>query len=233
MGKEAFSKLRIAESMSGLWAPLTEQQRQYLLDNMDVKIFHKNEKLYEEHDAPEYLMCLVSGKVKVYKSGSAGRTQIVRMVDKMGMFGYRAAFVDDDYMTGASAFEDSVICRIPVKVVKNLIKENVEIAIFFIRQLADMLGDADLLTVDLTQKTIRARIAGQILAMKKKFGVEEDGATLNLTVSREDIANMTSMTTNNAIRTLSSLASDGIIALDGRRITIVDEEQLKKISRRG
>lgn len=233
MEKNVFSKLRIAESMSGLWDPLSDEQRQYLLDNMEIKIFQKNEKLYEENDAPVYLMCLISGKVKVYKSGSAGRTQIVRMVDKMGMFGYRAAFADEDYMTGASAFEESVICRIPVAVVKRLISENVEIAIFFIRQLACMLGDADLLTVDLTQKTIRARIAGQILAMKNKFGVEDDGATLNLTVSREDIANMTSMTTNNAIRTLSSLASDGIITLEGRKITIVDEEKLIRISRRG
>ena len=54
-----------------------------------------------------------------------------------------------------------------------------------------------------------------------------------LNTSREDLANTSSMTTNNAIRTLSALASEKVIELDGKKIRIVDEKRLQLIASRG
>ena len=104
------------------------------------------------------------------------------------------------------------------------------VGVFFLRQLAAKLGDADTLTVTLTQKHIRARLAEAIITIKDKFGVEDDGKTLKLTTSREDIANISCMTTSNAIRTLSALAAEGVISLEGRMIRIEDEAKLQRIS---
>jgi CRP-like cAMP-binding protein len=52
-------------------------------------------------------------------------------------------------------------------------------------------------------------------------------------MAREDLANMSNMTTSNAIRTLSQFASEGIISLDGRKIKLLDEQELTRISRLG
>ena len=52
-------------------------------------------------------------------------------------------------------------------------------------------------------------------------------------VSREDIANLSNMTTSNAIRTLSTFASEGVIAIDGRKIKILDKVKLDRISKLG
>ena len=41
------------------------------------------------------------------------------------------------------------------------------------------------------------------------------------------------MTTSNAIRTLSQFASEKLIAIDGRKIKLIDEEKLRKISKIG
>ena len=164
-----YNKQDIADSMSELWVLLTEDQKQYLAENTEFNIYSKNELIYIEAESPKYIYCLTKGKVKVFKSGASGRTQIVRFIRPTGMFGYRAAFADEDYMTGASAFEESTICTVPVSVIKNIIIQNNKVAIFFIKQLAAMLGDADLLTVNLTQKHIRARVADSLLAMKDKY----------------------------------------------------------------
>ena len=69
--------------------------------------------------------------------------------------------------------------------------------------------------------------------MKKKYGVEDDGQTLAVYLSREDLAQMSNMTTSNAIRTLSSFAADGLIATNGHKISILAEEDLRKISKNG
>jgi len=230
---EGTDKKKVAESISALWKPLSQQQQVFLADNIKIQTFLKNEIIYQENDHPEYLMCLLKGKVKVYRDGIFGRHQIIRMINSMGFFGYRAAFAEEEYQTGASAFEDSVICMIPIRVIKQLISENNELAVYFIKQLAMMLGVADVRTVNLTQKHIRGRLAEALISLKDKYGVKEDGSTLNICLSREDMANLSNMTTSNAIRTLSVFASENLIAIDGRKIKILDEAKLYNISKFG
>lgn len=231
--REDFDKEKIAESMTALWEPLTPKQRRYLVDHIRVHIFEKNEAIYKQNEQPTYLMCLLKGKIKVYMNGVGGRTQIIRVIEKMEIFSYRAAFINENYKTSASAFETSTVCMIPINVIRNIIEENNELAVFFIRQLCKMLGEADALTVNLTQKHMRGRLAESLIMLKNKYGYEDDGSTLCIYLSREELANMSNMTTSNAIRILSSLAAENIIITDGRKIKIIDEQGLYRISENG
>lgn len=114
-----------------------------------------------------------------------------------------------------------------------IIHENNDVAIYFIKQLANLLGHADEQTVNLTQKHIRGRLAEALLRLKSKYGTEEDGMTLSISLSREDLANLSNMTTSNAIRTLSAFASESLIAIDGKNIKLLDEDKLHKTSKNG
>ena len=120
-----------------------------------------------------------------------------------------------------------------LQVIKSLIQQNNDLAIFFIRQLSFDLTVADERTVNLTQKHIRGRLAESLLFLKESYGLEEDGSTLSIYLSREDLANLSNMTTSNAIRTLSQFAMEKLIAIDGRKIKIIEEDKLKKISKIG
>ena len=212
---------------------LTPQEREQVLDEMQVHTYRKNESIYKEGDKPSHLLCLISGKVKIYKDGVGGRAQIVRVVNAVEYFGYRAAFSDENYVTAAAAFETSVIATIPIDLIRQLIMRNPQLAWFFLRRLAIALGKSDSRTVNLTQKHIRGRLAESILFLKDSYGVEEDGCTLSICPSREDMANLSNMTTSNAIRTLSVFVQEKLIALDGRKIKILDEPALQKTSRIG
>ena len=125
------------------------------------------------------------------------------------------------------------MCLIPMPVIVQLIMENTELAMFFIKQLSKDLGISDERTVNLTQKHIRGRLAESLLFLKDTYGVEEDQCTLSIYLSREDLANLSNMTTSNAIRTLSNFAAEKLIIIDGRKIKLIDEEKLKKISKIG
>lgn len=231
--KKDFDRQEIAESMSVLWELLTADQRQYLVGNIKIHVYEKNEAIYRQGETPAYIMCLLEGKVKVYINGVGRRTQIIRMIEQMDIFAYRAAFVNEDYKTSASAFETSTVCMIPIAVMRNLIEGNNELAVFFIRQLSQKLGEADALTVNLTQKHMRGRLAESLIALRNKYGYEDDGSTLSIYLSREELANMSNMTTSNAIRILSSLTSENIIITDGRKIKVIDEQKLLQISENG
>ncbi len=231
-GKET-EKEQITKAIKDLWELLTEDQRTFLLENSSLEIFKKNEFIYHEKSTPEYLFCLAKGKVKIFKEGIGGRQQIVRMAKPEGFFGYRAGFVSDQYSTSASAFDVATVCQIPLTIIKTIIKENSDVAIYFIKQLAGLLGRADEQTVNLTQKHIRGRLAEALLRLKSKYGIEDDGKTLAISLSREDLANLSNMTTSNAIRTLSAFATEDLIAIDGKKIKLLEEEKLHKISKNG
>lgn len=225
-------KKDIAEQIALLWEPLSEEQREYLLDSVSIRKFEKNEVIYRENESPSHFMCLMEGKVKVYKEGNSGR-QILRIVSEMGFFGYRPAIVGDCYHTWASAFEPSLVCMIPVDVAHRLMHENNTLAMFFLKQLAAGLGEADTLVVNLTQKHIRGRLAESLMKLRDRYGLEADGSTLAISLSREDLANMSNMTTGNAIRTLSAFAAEGIVAVDGRKIRIMSESGLREVAELG
>lgn len=233
MAKKQIEQSEIIESISELWELLSEEERNLLISNYTVLMYKKNEIIYTEGEKPTSLMCLLSGKVKIYKDGVGGRSQIIRVIRPVGYFGYRAYWADEDYLTQAAAFEPSKVCLIPMPIITELANKNGALAMFFVKQLSIDLGIADERTVNLTQKHIRGRLAESLLFLRDAYGVEEDGFTLSIYLSREDLANLSNMTTSNAIRTLSNFSNEHIIAIDGRKIKIIDEEKLKKISRIG
>lgn len=231
--KKELTELEIAESIPDLWQPLTQEQKEILAKDFTIQKYKKNENIYCEGETPTYLMCLLSGKVKIYKDGVGGRSQIIRVIKSHEYFAYRAYFAEEDYVTAAAAFEPCTICLIPMPTIVKLIQENPELSMFFIRQLSKDLGISDERTVSLTQKHIRGRLAESLLFLKDTYGVEEDQCTLSIYLSREDLANLSNMTTSNAIRTLSNFAAEKLIIIDGRKIKLIEEEKLKRISKIG
>jgi CRP-like cAMP-binding protein len=212
---------------------LTSEQKELLRANYVAKHYKKNELIYEEGEIPVGLLCVVEGKVKVYKKGVGGRAQIVRILKPVEFFGYRAFLAEERYVTSAMAFEPATILTVPGEIFLTLVKENSKVAFYFVKALAIDLGIADSRTVTLTQNHIRGRLAESLLFMKDSYGLEEDGATISVYLSREDLANLSNMTTSNAIRTLTSFIDEKVISVDGRKIKIINEEGLKKIARFG
>lgn len=228
-----FDNEEVLDNLSELAVTLSLEERRQVAMHMVVRTFEKNETIYSEGDVPRNLLCLLEGKVKIYKEGVGGRNQIVRVVSPVEYFGYRAAFSEENYVTGAAAFEASTIAIIPMRLIFSIAERNAHLCNFFIRKLAKALGKSDERTVNLTQKHIRGRLAESILFLKENYGLEADGCTLSIYLSREDMANLSNMTTSNAIRTLSLFAQEKMIAIDGRKIKIINEEALRKTSEMG
>ncbi len=216
-----------------LYDVLTDEEKEIILKNHKVLHYKKNEVIYQEGEEPDGLLCLGSGKVKVYKIGFGGRDQIVRMANPTGFIGYRAFFAEGLHVASAVVIEPCVIFQIPKKIVFELLERNHGFSLNIIKSLAQELGFSRYRTVTLTQKHIRGRLAESLLVLKDIYGMEEDGITLNVFLSREDLANFSNMTTSNAIRTLSTFVNEEVITVDGRTIKILDAEKLEKISKLG
>lgn len=233
MSKKTIGIKDVLPKLSVLLELMDEKQRELFIKHMTIHTFRKNDVIYSEGDPSSYLHCLVSGKVKIQKEGVGGRAQIVRVIKPVEYFGYRAAFAGQDYVSGALAFEPSTVVRVPIGTIMHIVQQNAQLGWFFIERLSKDLGRADERTVNLTQKHIRGRLAESLLFLRDSYGLEEDESTLSIYLSREDLANLSNMTTANAIRTLSAFAQEKLIAIDGRKIKLLNISKLEKINRIG
>lgn len=223
----------IESGISEIWSLLTTDEQDLIKTDARIVNYKKNEIIYSEEENPVDLMCLLKGKVKIYKNGVGGRSQIIRMVRPVQYFAYRAYFANESYVTNASAFESCTICLISMSLIEKIAAQNTRLSMYFIKELSTDLGIADERVVSLTQKHIRGRLAESLVFLLENYGLEEDGATISIYLSREDLANLSNMTTSNAIRTLSTFVDERIISLDGRKIKIIDEDKLRKTSKIG
>lgn len=219
--------------MSEMWNALLPEEKRIVTDNFTIANYKKNQIVYSENEDPKNLWCLLKGKVKMYKAGIGDRVQILRLYSPVQYFGYRAYFAKEKYLSSVAAVEESIVGSIPMEIVERLIQGNINLAMFFIHELSRNLGGSDTKLVNLTQKHIRGRLADALLQLEDNYGLEDDGATLRIYMSREDLASLSNMTTANAIRTLAAFVSEKLILVDGRKIKLIDKEQLQRISKNG
>jgi len=223
----------ILENSKSLFYILSPEDKEELQNQISLTSYRRNEYVFKEGDKPTGFLILVSGKVKIFKEGVGGREQIIRMSKPLGVIGYRALFAEENHIASAVTLEDSVIATVPLDFILNRALKNSEFSIKLVRSLAIELGFSNCRTVTLTQKHIRGRLAESLILLAEKYGFESDGTTLKVYISREDIANLSNMTTSNAIRTLSTFANENLITIDGRKIKILDLYRLDRISKLG
>ena len=217
------------ESQGSVFENLPHEEKKALSRRHTARFYKRGEVIYQADDRPTGILSLAFGKVKIYKEGVTGREQILRLVRPVGLIGYRAFFAEENYKASAVAIEDSVVCQFHRDDILRTVQNRPEITMRILKNLASDLGVSDNRTVNLTQKHIRGRLAESLLFLVNTYGFDEDGSTIKVFLSREDLANLSSMTTSNAIRTLSNFSGEGVLSIDGRRIRVLDNSKLVRI----
>jgi CRP-like cAMP-binding protein len=218
------------EGTSSIFRGLNQKDKETIAQHHTLAVIKKGEPLFKEGEKSSGLIYLASGKVKIFKVGVGGREQILNMVKQQEFIGYRVLFSDNTWSVSAEAVEESAICILEKNSLVKILKKNADLALKLIEIIAEELVISNNRTVSLTQKHIRGRLAESLLVLRDTYGYEADGKTISVSLSREDIANLSNMTTSNAIRTLSNLAAEGIIGIAGRKISILDIINLEHIS---
>ena len=90
------------------------------------------------------------------------------------------------------------------------------------------LGEANAYITDIAQKTVRERLAEILIHLKNDFGLDESNI-LQISLTREELANIVGTATESVIRLLSEFKQDQLIELNGRKIRIINEAGLIRI----
>lgn len=213
-----------------VFCDLHQEELDKLNSDKGCTMFKKGQSIFNAGSYPHGLFCVKEGKIKIYRIGDEGKEQIVRLAKGGDILGYRALLSGDKYASGAEALEDSKICFIPSQSFFSLIEGNGVLSMQLMKLLSQDLKNAEHRMIDLAQKPVRERVAEALLYLKETYGCEEDGQTLGVSLSREEIANIVGTATETTIRLLSELKSDNVIALNGKKISILNHQELIKVA---
>ncbi|MCT4624718.1 MAG: Crp/Fnr family transcriptional regulator [Schleiferiaceae bacterium] len=202
-----------------------------LAEMSDVKtcaFFKKGQIMMHEGSRPNGVYCIHTGKAKLFRLGTEGKEQILRFAKEGDLIGYRALLSGEQLSASIQVLEDTHACFIPRSEMFNIIENNSKFSLEMMKMACHELGEAGRLITNLAQKTVRERLAEVLLLLNKTFGVNEEG-NLDVSLTREEIANMVGTATESVIRLLSEFKDDEYIELKGRKIKILNIPALARV----
>ena len=213
-----------------IFCHLTKNDLQLVNENKWCQTLEKGQKLFSEGSFPQGIFCVNAGKIKVHQMGDEGREQIVRLAKEGDVLGYRALLSGDSYTCSATALDHTSICFIPKNIFIELVEKNKDLSMQIIQLLSKNLRQAENTIIHLARKTVRERMAEALLFLKEMYGVENDGSTLTVCLSREEMATLVGTATETTIRLLSEFKTNKWVDFSGKKIKILNQQELVKIA---
>ena len=220
MKKIEFPNCQECDIEHGFFCGLSTDDKGELSHNKGHSLFKKGQHVFYEGNHAIGVYCLYKGKVKLTKIGKEGKEHIIRFSKPGDIIGYRSLLNDEPYQATATALEDTYVCVI----LKSKFLEMVDKNRIFSKKIISLLGDdlksAEENIVGLTQKSVKERIAEALILLINTYGYKEDGVTINVGLSRLELANLAGTTPETTIRTLASMVKENYIVLHKKEIRV-------------
>lgn len=212
-----------------LFGEVASEHLCHLDDSKSIVYHKKGQTLFYEGTRPLGLFCINEGTVKVYRTTSNGKEQIMRLAKAGDFLGYRALLAEEQYAASATILEDAKVCFIPRDSFFQLLSRDSDLHRKLMKQVCHELGVMEEKVSDLSQKSVRERLAHTLLILKDTYGVDGAGNTkIDIALSREDLASIVGTATETVIRLLSEFKSDRFISFEGKKIRVLDPKGLSR-----
>ncbi|MBX7148694.1 Crp/Fnr family transcriptional regulator [bacterium] len=189
--------------------------------------YKAHQAIFYEGNRPYGLYCVSSGKVKLYKMDADGNQKIVRIAGPGDILGYRCLLSDEPYTATAETIEEAKICFVDKTTFTDIIEADPKTTHNLLKTLSIELRQAEQESFNVVHKSVRERVAELLLIFNKRFGQKvKDGFLLDISLSRQELADCVGTTQESVIRTLSDFKKEELISESGKQIIITDVENL-------
>ncbi len=215
-----------------LFAGLEDEAATELSETMGTVRLNKGEILFHEGDGGDRLYVVVSGKVKLGRSGSAGRENLLAVLGPGQMFGELSLFDPGPRSTTATAVTSCEIRTLEHHELMDWLTGRPEVAQGLLGQLAARLRRANDVVADLVFSDVPGRVAKQLLELAKRFGDKrDDGVHVHHDLTQEELAQLVGASRETVNKALADFAARGWIRLEPRSVTILDVERVERRAR--
>jgi len=197
---------------------------------MQNRKYAKNQTVFTEGTLPTGIFYIQSGKIKKYKVDNDGREQIIYIYNSGEFFGYTAILSEQAYGDTAIAIENSIVSFIPKEDFFNALDNSAVLSRLLLKCLSHEFSVVANLMAVLSQRTVRERVALCLLILHDKYRVDDGQKEVFIALSRKDLANMAGTVNETLARVLHDFKNEGLIWMEGRKIRLMNLQQLVHIA---
>jgi CRP-like cAMP-binding protein len=212
-----------------LFRDLAPRERQDIQGLFLEQRLERDQFIFLEGDAAEYVYIVIEGKVKIVKQAPTGREMILEVFAPGDVFGGATLLLARHPATAVSMEPGTLLCLRRLDYLA-LLKRFPPMALQIIELLRQRLGEAHQVIRGLAAERVETRVARLLFKLADKTGVPGDGGTrLGLHLTRQDIGDMVGCTLETAIRVLSRWQKEGLIKTREGVITILNRRELERL----
>jgi CRP/FNR family transcriptional regulator len=210
---------------------LQAEDRARLAAAARMKVYPRGVTIFREGDPSEWLLLIVQGRVKVFKSTATGKDVILEIFGPGDPFGAVAVIESRPFPASAVALEDTSCVLIPRTSLFVLLEQHPSLVRGLLAGLTLRLIDLTNRIAELTGGRVEPRFARLFLKLADDLGRPADsGIFVALPLSRQELADMTGTTIETCIRIMSRWNKEGIVLTGRDGFTVADKPSLETIA---
>jgi CRP/FNR family transcriptional regulator len=215
---------------SDIFNALNEKEIERVEASRVSVIYNQGETIFKQGTPCNNFVCVTTGLVKIYLEHENNNNIMLGLVRPVNYIFEPGVFIDQRHRFSATACEETSACLLDVKLMKELLANNALFANMYINKLSYQTIDLFNKISNCSQKNVFGRVADILLYLHNSIYQVNP---FKLTISRQDIADLSGTTKESSIRVLKKFKEDNIIVIDGNNVEILNFAMLEAISKNG
>jgi CRP/FNR family transcriptional regulator, cyclic AMP receptor protein len=212
-----------------LFNALDDEAASALRASMTESRLRRGETLFHEGDSGDKLYIVTDGKVKLGRSSSDGRENLLAILGPGQMFGELSLFDPGPRSATVTAVTDTTFLSLSHEDLLRWLEGRPAVARGLLLQLASRLRKANDVAADLVFSDVPGRVAKALLDLSRRFGVQsEEGIHVVHDLTQEELAQLVGASRETVNKALADFATRGWLQLSAKSVLILDRERLAK-----
>jgi CRP-like cAMP-binding protein len=211
-----------------LFHDLSEQELGFLVEHSSLRHFGVNELIFTEGDPCSGLFIIQSGAVKIFKTASSGRQQILSVERAGNTVAELPVFDGGTYPASTIAAEESDLLFVRREDFRALCLQHPEVALKLLKTVGRRLRALVGIIEELSFTTVRQRLIAYLLRLAGQSTGGKKSIELELPVSQQELAAELGTVRELVSRNLSRLQAEGLIKIQARAVQIPDVGSLRE-----
>lgn len=213
-----------------LFSALTPPELQEMDRITRMQEVKKRQPIYLPGDPSNTVFLLKKGRVKISSTASSGKEVTFEILEPGEIFGELEVLEDAPRETIAEALDDALICAIRREDFDRYLGQHPDMTLKLTKLIGLRLRKIQSRVEDLVFRDMPARLAHLLVELSKSEGVKEpQGIRLRAKLTHQEMANLIGCSRETVSTTMGQFRDNGLIQMDGRTITVVNEKGLSKL----
>ena len=205
-----------------IFSGLAPAEMEFLAHHALSRSYVAGQTIFNEGDTCAGLYVVVSGHVRIFKTSPGGREQVLSIDGPGSSVAELPVFDGGTYPASVTAVDNATLLFVSKQGFQELCLTHPQVALKVLRVVGGRLRRLVGIIEELSFTTVRHRLAALLLRLAKKEGTTVNGGkvVIMLPENNQEIASQIGTVRELVSRNLSRFQSEGLIEIDGRKLTI-------------